>query len=299
MSSPSTTTPTPSLASVSPPPDQLRTRLLRPWPRITVKGVAIVIAIVAMYAWGVAGTNASPRELVEGLPNIWNFLVRLFPAQWVMLEVSPSIGPIPLGTFTVPEVLPALIETIQMAIIGTTLAIVMALPFGLLAARNVSPHRLVYQTMRFLLNVNRAVPDIIIALVFVAAVGLGPFSGVLALAIGSIGTTAKLYAEAIEAIDPAQVQAVNATGANRIQTFSFGVVPQALPLVASYSLLLFEGNVRSASILGIVGAGGVGLILNKYMALFKYQELMGALVLLVIAVTILDRISDAIRRRII
>lgn len=287
------------IATVIPNMDHQRERLLHPWPRVTIKGIVTILAIVLMYAWGVAGTNASPGELIEGLPNIWDFLVRLFPAQWVMEDVAVSLGPINFGEVRVPEVLPALIETIQMAIIGTSLAIVISLPFGLLAARNVSPHRFVYQTMRFLLNVNRAVPDIIIALVFVAAVGLGPFSGVLALAIGSIGTTAKLYAEAIEAIDPAQVQAVNATGANRIQTFSFGVVPQALPLVASYSLLLFEGNVRSASILGIVGAGGVGLILNKYMALFKYQELMGALILLVVAVTILDRISDAIRRRII
>ncbi|MGB3329802.1 MAG: phosphonate ABC transporter, permease protein PhnE [Thermomicrobiales bacterium] len=287
------------ITPVIPNVDHQRERLLQPWPRVTLKGIAIVVAIVLVYAWGVAGTNASPRELIAGLPNIWNFLVRLFPAEWPMQTVDVTVGPLDFGTIRVPEVLPALVETIQMAIIGTSLAIVISLPFGLLAARNVSPHRLVYQTMRFLLNVNRAVPDIIIALVFVAAVGLGPFSGVLALAIGSIGTTAKLYAEAIEAIDPAQVQAVNATGANRIQTFSFGVVPQALPLVASYSLLLFEGNVRSASILGIVGAGGVGLILNKYMALFKYQELMGALILLVVAVTILDRISDAIRRRII
>jgi phosphonate transport system permease protein len=282
-----------------PGPNVNRERLLSPWPRIGLKGAGLIILGIGAYAWGLAGTHSSPRELVEGLPNIWNFLVRLFPAQWPMVTMDLGIGPWTWGSVRVPETLPALIETIQMAIIGTSLAIVLSLPFGLLAARNISPHRYVYQTMRFLLNVNRAIPDIIIALVFVAAVGLGPFSGVLALAIGSIGTTAKLYAEAIESIDPAQVQAVNATGASRLQTFSFAVTPQALPLMASYSLLLFEGNVRSASILGIVGAGGVGLILNKYMALFKYQELMGALVLLIVAVTIIDRISDAIRRRII
>jgi phosphonate transport system permease protein len=294
MAAPST-----SVQSVAPLLDKERRKLLDPRPGITLRGVAITALIVALYGWGVVGTNASPGELAEGIPNIWNFLVRLFPAQWVMTDVSPGIGSWTWATFPVPEVLPALIETIQMAIIGTSLAIVMSIPLSLLAARNVSPHRYVYQAMRLLLNINRAVPDIIIALVFVAAVGLGPFSGVLALAIGSVGTTAKLYAEAIEAIDPAQVQAVNATGASRVQTFSFGVIPQALPLAASYSLLLFEGNVRSASILGIVGAGGVGLILNKYMALFKYQELMGALALIIIAVTILDRFSDAIRRRII
>jgi phosphonate transport system permease protein len=279
--------------------DKTRDQLLSPRPRIALKGALTAIAVVLVYVWGIQGTNARPAELVEGLPNIGNFLVRLFPAQWPMVETSVGIGSWTWATFRVPETLPALVETIQMAIIGTTLAIVMSLPFALLAARNISPHRYVYQTMRFLLNINRAVPDIIIALVFVAAVGLGPFSGVLALAIGSIGTVSKLYAEAIESIDPAQVQAVNATGATRLQTFMFGVTPQALPMMASYSLLLFEGNVRSASILGIVGAGGVGLILNKYMALFKYQELMGALFLIIIAVTVIDRFSDAIRRRII
>lgn len=279
--------------------ERTREQMLSPWPRIGIRGALLALLMLLVYAWGVQGTNAAPGELLDGLPNIWNFMVRLFPAHWPMVETSVGIGSWTWATFSVPEALPALIETIQMAIIGTSIAIVISLPFGLLAARNISPHRYVYQTMRFLLNINRAVPDIIIALVFVAAVGIGPFSGVLALAIGSIGTTAKLYAEAIESIDPAQVQAVNATGATRLQTFMFGVTPQALPLMASYSLLLFEGNVRSASILGIVGAGGIGLILNKYMALFKYQELMGALVLIIVAVTVLDRISDAIRRRII
>src|SRR5688572_21773469 len=209
--------------------DKTRDQLLSPRPRIALKGALTAIAVVLVYVWGIQGTNARPAELVEGLPNIWNFLVRLFPAQWPMVETSVGIGSWTWATFRVPETLPALVETIQMAIIGTTLAIVMSLPFALLAARNISPHRYVYQTMRFLLNINRAVPDIIIALVFVAAVGLGPFSGVLALAIGSIGTVAKLYAEAIESIDPAQVQAVNATGATRLQTFMFGVTPQALP----------------------------------------------------------------------
>jgi phosphonate transport system permease protein len=280
-------------------PAATRDRLLQPHPHIGPKEIALTLGLIALYAWGVAGTNASPQELVAGIPNIWNFLVRLFPPEWVMTDEAVGIGPWTWGTVSVSEVVPALIETVQMALIGTTLAIVLSLPFSVLAARNVAPHRLVYQGMRLLLNVNRAIPDIIIALVFVAAVGLGPFSGVLAIAIGSIGTTAKLYAEAIEAIDPAQVQAVRATGAGRVQTFVYGVAPQALPLMASYSLLLFEGNVRSASILGIVGAGGVGFILSKYMALFKYQELLGALILIVIAVTFIDRVSDAIRRRLV
>jgi phosphonate transport system permease protein len=130
-------------------------------------------------------------------------------------------------------------------------------------------------------------------------VGLGPFGGVLALAFGEIGIMGKLYAEAIEAVDPKQIQAVTATGAGRVQTFVYGVVPQALPLVASYALLLFETNVRSATVLGIVGAGGVGFVLAKYMALFQYQKLLGAMIVIIVTVTVIDRASDALRRRII
>ena len=164
-----------------------------------------------------------------------------------------------------------------MAIVGTSLAILISAPFAVLAARNIAPAP-VYAVTRLLLNANRAVPDIIFALIFVAAVGLGPFGGVLALAIGSIGFMAKVYAESIEAIDPQQVLAVRATGARRSQTIVFAMAPQALPMIASYSLLLFETNVRSATILGIVGAGGVGFELQKYISLFQYQELLGALI---------------------
>jgi phosphonate transport system permease protein len=184
-----------------------------------------------------------------------------------------------------------------MALVGTSAAVVLSLPLGLLAARNVSPHPVVYQSTRFVLNVIRAVPDLVYGLIFVAAVGLGPFSGVLALTCGALGAMGKLYAEAIEAIDPQQVLALAATGASRPQRIIFGVMPQALPLIASYAILLFETNVRSASVLGLVGAGGVGFLLSKYMALFQYRQLIGALMLIVLAVTVLDRVSDTLRRK--
>lgn len=291
---------------------ELRQRLLDPLPRPSVRLILTGIVLVIAYAWGLNGTKASPEELARGVPNILDFIRRLNPPQWQM-EAMPLQTPVlalPLGiqipsfesagvVLLVPEILFAIVETVQMALIGTTVAVLVSLPFGLLAARNTSPHRLVYQVTRFLLNANRAVPDIIFALIFVAAVGLGPFSGVMALAVGAIGFMGKLYAEAIEAIDPQQVLAVTATGASRIQTFVYGVIPQALPLVASYSLLLFETNVRSATILGIVGAGGVGFVLNKYMALFQYQKLMGALIIIIITVTLIDRASDTLRKRII
>src|SRR5262245_47791892 len=274
--------------------ERLRLELMNPWPRPRLRGLAVAIGLVALYVWGVAGTNIRPAELLQGIPDLLDFFIRLFPPRWQMQETAIA------GTgFTValPEVAFAIVETVQMAIVGTTLAVIVAFPFGLLAARNTSPHRVVYQTTRFLLNMLRAIPEIILALMFVAAVGLGPFSGVLGLALGAVGFMGKLYAEAIEAIDPQQVLAVSATGANRVQTFVYGVIPQALPLVASYSLLLFETNVRSASVLGIVGAGGVGYVLTKYMSLFQYQYLVCAFLLIIVAVTCLDRLSDAVRKR--
>ncbi len=288
-----------------------RLELLRVWPRISLRRVLTVLLVSALLLWGLEATNARPSELIAGIPNIRNFIVRMFPPAFEMVDETLQTPPIPLGfvtipriglanvTFPFPEILYAVVQTIQIAIVGTVFAIILSIPFALLAARNIAPHPLVYQTTRMLLNANRAVPDIIFALVFVAAVGLGPFGGVMALAIGSIGFMAKVFAEAIEAIDPEQVKAIRATGANRWQVISYAVLPQAMPLVLSYALLLFESNVRSATILGLVGAGGVGFVLSKYMALFQYDLLLGALIFIVLMVTLVDRFSDIVRRRFI
>lgn len=284
----------------------LRSSLLASWPCLSLRSFVVVLGVVLVYWWSLTGTNMSPAELVRGIPNIFGLLGRMVPPQFAMdtLTVEVPFG-LTLPYFgesiavTVPEVIPSIIQTVQMAIVGTTLGILLSLPFGLLAARNTSPHPWIYQGTRIFLNSARAIPGLVVALIFVASVGLGPFAGVLAIAIGEIGVLGKLFAESIEAIDPQQVQAVRATGASPLQVFVYGVIPQALPVATSYSLLVFEGNVRSATILGIVGAGGVGFILSKYLALFQYQLLTGALILILITVTIIDRFSDYIRRRLI
>jgi phosphonate transport system permease protein len=193
----------------------------------------------------------------------------------------------------------AIFETIQMAIIGTLGAVIMGLPLSLLAARNTSPHPVLYQATRLLLNLLRSIPELVYALLFVAGVGLGPFTGVLALAFGSVGSLSRVFAEAIEQIDPAQVNAVRATGANNLQTFIYAVVPQAIPLFISYSIIYFEGNVRHATILGLVGAGGVGFLLFKYTGTSDYNKVLGTAIVLVVAVTIIDRFSSRLRQRFI
>ena len=291
----------PSLIKTAPP--DFRERLLSPWPKIGVRTVIIGLIVLVAYLWGLQGTHVDVNEFVEGVPNIVNFIVRLFPPEFQVVNHTVSIPPalsswlgeailVPL-----PEIISAIFETIQMAIIGTSLAILLSLPFGLLAARNTTPRPIVYQTTRMIMNMIRAVPEIIFALIFVSAVGLGPFGGVLAIAVGAVGFLGKLYAESIEAIDPQQVLAVRATGSTPLQAFRFGVLPQALPLIASYSILSFENNVRSATILGLVGAGGVGFVITKYIALFQFHKLMGALILIIITVTIVDRISDRLRKK--
>jgi phosphonate transport system permease protein len=274
--------------------DALKEQLLRPIPRVRLTTIAVVVFGIAALYWGMVGTKASPAELIEGIPNIWNFIVRLFPPQWET-ETHSVLG---TGiTYPYPQIIDAIIETLQLALIGTLFAIVLSAPFAVLASRNIAPPPL-YGLTRLILNANRAIPDIIFALIFVAAVGLGPFGGVMALAIGSIGFMAKVYAESIEAINPQQVLAVKATGASRAQTVVYSVAPQAMPMIASYSLLLFETNIRSATVLGIVGAGGVGFELQKYISLFQYQYLTGALIIIIVVVTVIDRISDRIRKSI-
>jgi phosphonate transport system permease protein len=294
----------------APPPDleALKTELLRPLPRISLKIIALIALGAGAYYWGIVGTQASPGELIDGMPAVWRFIERQLPPQFEtetrMLQTG-SIGLLGISLpnistgieYPFPLIMNAVIETIQMAIVGTSLAFLLSAPFAVLAARNISPPA-VYGLTRLFLNANRAIPDLIFALIFVAAVGLGPFAGVLALAVGSIGTMSKMWAEAIEAIDPQQVLAVKATGARRSQTILYAVAPQAMPMITSYSLLNFESNVRSATMLGIVGAGGVGFELQKYMSLFQYQNLLGAIIIIILVVTVIDRASDRIRKSI-
>jgi phosphonate transport system permease protein len=286
-----------------------REDLLRVWPRINLRGVLITAFIAIIVYWSMVGTQASPGELIRGMPNIWDFIRKMFPPEWETQTKSahsllnmpfglrlPNAGPF-AREFEFPRIIYPMIETIQVAIIGTVFSIGLTAPFALLAARNIAPFPAIYQGTRLLLNMNRAIPEIIFALIFVVAVGLGPFAGVLALAVASIGFSAKIWAEAIEAIDPQQVLAVRATGASRLQTVTTAVMPQAMPLIASYSLISFEHNVRAATILGLVGAGGIGLELQKYLSLFQYQKLTGALIFMIIVVTCIDRVSDKLRKK--
>ncbi|WP_119458993.1 phosphonate ABC transporter, permease protein PhnE [Rhodospirillaceae bacterium SYSU D60014] len=197
-----------------------------------------------------------------------------------------------------PTYLQEMIVTVQIAIWGTVLAVVVGVPFGILSSENMAPIWIV-QPVRRLMDALRAINELVFAMLFVVAVGLGPFAGVMALFVHTTGIIAKLFSEAVEAIDPRPVEAIRATGAGRIQEVVFGVIPQVIPLWISYSLYRFESNVRSATVLGIVGAGGIGQLLWEYVRGFYYSETAAVMIIIVISVTVIDIISQRLRKLVI
>jgi phosphonate transport system permease protein len=188
-----------------------------------------------------------------------------------------------------------MIVTVQIAIWGTTLAAIIGAPFAILSSSNICPQWIV-QPSRRLMDACRAINEIVFALLFVVAVGLGPFAGVMALFVHNTGVFSKLYSEAVEAIDPRPVEGIRATGARRIPEVVFGVIPQVTPLWSSFILYRLETNVRSATTLGIVGAGGIGQTLYESMRAFHYTETAAQMLIVVATVIIIDMFSAKLRR---
>jgi phosphonate transport system permease protein len=188
--------------------------------------------------------------------------------------------------------------TIQIAIWGTALAVVVGIPFSILCASNVSPQWIV-QPVRRLMDSCRAINEIVFALLFVVAVGLGPFAGVMALFVHNLGIFAKLFSEAVEAIDPRPVEGIRVTGAVRIQEVTFGVIPQVLPMWCSFTLYRLETNIRSATTLGIVGAGGIGQTLYQSITSFQYADTAAQIIVVVVTVIVIDLVSARIRKTLI
>jgi len=186
--------------------------------------------------------------------------------------------------------------TVQMALWGTFLALVVAVPFGLACARNISPIWL-QQPMRLLMNLLRAAPDLVIGILFIITVGLGPLAGVMALALNTGGVLAKLFSEAVESIDPRPMEGVRATGASRLQEIVWGMIPQVGPLWTSYALYRFESNARSATVLGLIGAGGIGQLLFEDLGSFNFRAVSAISIVIVVAVSLIDILSQVLRKR--
>lgn len=191
-----------------------------------------------------------------------------------------------------------MLTTIQIAVWGTVLAILWAVPLGILCSENIVPWW-IYQPTRRLMDSFRAINEMVFAMLFVVAVGLGPFAGVLALWVHTTGVLAKLFAEAVEAIDPRPVEGIRATGAGKLQEVIYGVIPQVIPLWISYALYRFESNVRSATVVGMVGAGGIGVLLWEFIRGFYFAETSAVIIIIVGTVTLLDILSQRLRKAVI
>jgi phosphonate transport system permease protein len=188
--------------------------------------------------------------------------------------------------------------TVQMALWGTFLAVMLAIPLGLAAAKNISP-AWVSQPLRRVLDLLRSVPDLVMGTLFIVAVGLGPFAGVMALALGTAGVLGKLFSEAVEAIDRGPVEGVRATGAAPLQEIVWGVMPQVAPLWTSYALYRFESSSRSATVLGLIGAGGIGQVLFDSLNSFESSRVAAIVIVIVGAVSLIDLLSQVIRTRLL
>lgn len=241
----------------------------------------LLIAIAILIFSGIQ-SNISIIELIQGGGNMAEYISRYFPPDFTDWRLY----------------LMDTLETISIGIWGTLLAAIASVPLGIMASDNVCPAWLVFPVRRVLDSL-RAINEVVFALVFVVAVGLGPFAGVMALFVHTTGTLAKLFSEAIETIDPGPVEGIRATGSSKLQEIIFGVIPQVLPLWTSYALYRFEANVRSASVLGIVGAGGIGVSLYQSFRSFKYPKVCAILIILILSVSIIDTVSARLRQKLI
>ena len=235
------------------------------------------ILLVLGASW--KGADMRPLELLRDSGNMAQYAGEFFPpnfADWKMYVQE-------------------MVVTLQIAVWGTALAVVSAVPLGLLASSNITPWW-VYQPVRRVLDSFRAINEMVFAMLFVVAVGLGPFAGVLALWIHTAGTLAKLFSEAVEAIDPQPVEGIRSTGASALHEIVYGVIPQVMPLWISYTLYRFEANVRSASVVGMVGAGGIGVVLWEIIRGFQYAETAAVMIIIIVTVSLIDVVSARIRK---
>ena len=254
----------------------------------------LIALVVGLLIPAFDATEFDLNKLVVGWPFLQQFADKAWP---------PLLADVAAERYPLQEVLSQIAVTVQMALVGTFLAAIFAMPISFLAARNVTSGtplmRSVFYFTRLFLNVLRGVPTLIIALILVAAVGLGPFAGVMAIAIHSLTELGKLYSEAIENADKGPVEALESTGAAGVNVVRWAILPQVLPLFVSYTVYNFEINFRSSLVLGLVGAGGIGYFINEKMASGQYDQMIVGVIAIVVVVNIIDFASSWLRSRLI
>ncbi len=245
--------------------------------------IALLLLVAGFYAASLQLARVDPARLLDGLPKMAGWAAKAWPPATRELDV----------------LLLRAAETVAMAAIGTTIATVLAIPLCVLAARNITPFPGLYYPTRWFLNALRGIDSFVFALLFVAAVGLGPFAGVLGVGLHTWGSMAKLWSEAIETVEPGPLEAAALTGANRVKVVSYALLPDILPQMASVTLFWWEFNVRASTVLGVVGAGGIGQELKNSMDLLDFPRLFTIIAIILVMVTVIDQFSSWLRRRLV
>ncbi|MBI4523093.1 MAG: phosphonate ABC transporter, permease protein PhnE [Deltaproteobacteria bacterium] len=294
-----------------------------PEPKRRARSAVFLFLSLLILLWAFQGAKIRPGELIRGIPEIALTIGRMLPPDFSKItDVNSYFLPenLPLSNLLLPlptseeqarikrrwwentfpqTIIGATIETVQMALAGTFMALLVAFPVGFLAARNTTPHPSVYHGTRLVLNLFRTIPDLALGLLFVAAVGLGAFAGTLALFIHTTTVLGKLLSEAVENIDEGVVEAIRATGARYPQVLAFAVLPQILPDLISFTLYRLETNIRAASVLGLIGAGGIGYLMNTSFRTFQYQEASAIVLVLIVLVMVVDYASYRLRKLVV
>lgn len=259
-----------------------------------------------------AGRSARPQPPGPSLALLGGFAVFLVITAWAVIGIDPDWGRIadnigkagkiladfwPPDLNFAPRTVDAMVETFQMAVVATTFGSLIALPVAFLASRISAPSSWVLYLDRSVLSVVRSVPDILYAIIFVAALSIGPLPGILALILFNIGVVGKLLSETVDGVDPGPIEAARASGASHAQVVWTAVMPQVLPNYVAYALYTFELNIRASAVVGFVGAGGIGLILDTQRKFFNYDNVAMIVLELFVMVVIIEFISERLRRR--
>ena len=245
------------------------------------KNLFIVFIIFVCFLGSVSITNADFKEAVTNLDQMVVFLSRMAHPDFSYL----------------PKLIEPIIKTLKMSILGTAIGVALALPFSFLATKVATKNNVLTMIIRFFLNIVRTIPNLLLAAILVSIIGIGEGTGVLTIAIFTFGMVSQLLYEAIETIDLSPIEAMEAVGANKIQVAAYAIFPQILNAIVSYTFYALEINIRASTVLGYVGAGGIGIILNSSLALFRYDRVSIVILLIFAVVLIVDGISNAIRRR--
>ncbi|WP_425434536.1 phosphonate ABC transporter, permease protein PhnE [Paenibacillus catalpae] len=255
----------------------------RPKPPGRIKHYLTAVLILALI-WGSSRqTDASFAELFTGMPNMMDLLKQMFPPRWSYFD----------------NIVHGMLETIRMALIGTTIGTIVAIPVTLLCASNLAPSRWLYHLSRLLLNLVRTIPDLLLAAIFVSVFGLGPVPGILALTVFTVGLISKLTYELLETIDRGPIEALTAAGGNYIQRIVYGVVPQIQANFMSFVLYTFEINVRAAAVLGLVGAGGIGLYYEATLGFLEYDKTCVIILFTLAVVLLIDYAGTKLREKLL